>query len=188
MQPRFFQIIEGIIKGQKNRRSKRVRSNALYYSFFLIVGVVMIVRGIFSPKLGVLPFIGFFFILFWMILTAREYHEKFDDLRREYIIKWMNDEKIAVDKKRVVIYTALSLLPLYFLMALPCMVVLIVGELMAWLMVGAAGTIFTFVAMFAFSATWKELYLKLRYFWLMQLSAFVLINGVGLLCFRLFVF
>ena len=157
---------------------------ALYIGI-LFYGIMMVASGFFATILGIVPFLGFFIILLGLVLIAREYHGRFDDLCLEYMIKWKNGETIAVNKMRVIQYTVLSLLPLYFLMALPFALVVIVGELKAWLMLGVAGMIFSFFALFAFSAMWKELYLKQRHYWFVQLIIYVLINGVGLLCFLL---
>ena len=173
------------LKESRDERKNGPVSNRLFYVVFLILGIAMLVWGFLAPRLGVLPFLGFFFILFWTIMTAREYHGKFNALRAEYIAKWRNEEKISVDTKKVSKYTALSLLPLYLLMAMPWALVVIIGHMMAWLMMGASSTIISIVVLHAFSATWKDLYIKLRYYWLMQAAVFAAISGVGSICFLL---
>ena len=183
MQHRFLQHLA---KGNRSARKDKPESGSMFLVIFPLLGAAMIIWGFFAPRLGILPFLGFFFILFWAIMTARKYRTKFDILRSEYLARWRNEEQIAVDLKRVCGYTALSLLPLYFLMALPAIMVTIVGELMAWLMIGASSTIISFIVMCSFVTTWKDLYLKLRYYWLMQLFAFVLINGTVALIYLFF--
>ena len=185
VQPNFFRKTISTVKASENDSRRSQKKSTLFYIVFLVLGIAMLVWGFFAPRLGILPFLGFFFILFWTIMTAREYHGKFIDLRAEYIAKWRNEEKIAVDMKTVAKYTALSLLPLYFLMAVPWALVVIIGHMMAWLMMGASSTIISIVVLHAFSATWKDLYIKLRYYWLMQAAVFAAISGVGSICFLL---
>ena len=146
-----------------------------------ILGVILMLSALLSPQLGVLPFFGFFLILFWGILMATTYRKRFNVLRAEYIARWKNEERVAVDMKEIYINTFFCLMPLYFMLTLPAVAVVMIGELMAWLMVGVPATFISFVVMVAFSSIWKDLYLKLSRFWLMQLLIFLIANGFVLL-------
>ena len=146
-----------------------------------ILGVILMLSAFLNTQLGVLPFFGFFLVLFWGIMMATSYRKKFNVLRAEYIARWKNEERVQVDMKKVYVNTFFCLMPLYFMLTLPAVVVVMIGELMAWLMVGVPATFISVVVMAAFSSIWKDLYLKLSRFWLMQLLIFLSANGFVLL-------
>ena len=157
--------------------------------FFLILpalGILLIFVSLFAQNAGILPVFGVFLILIWSVLNSRVSREKFHILRAEYIAAWRSEKKVAVDMKKVYRYTFFCLLPLYCLLAFPAILAVGIGEMMAWLMLGASFTIICTVAMHSFSSIWKDLYIKLWRFWLMQLVIFAAINGVVAISYFLF--
>ena len=168
-----------------NSRRRRPLDDSKFILILPAIGGVLLLVGAFLPSVGILPVFGIFLILIWSVLNSRTSREKFFVLRAEYVAAWRSEKKVAVDMKKVYRYTFFCLLPLYCMLALPAILAVGIGEMMAWLMLGASFTIISAVAMHSFSTIWKDLYIKLWRFWLMQLVIFVAINGTVALIYLL---
>lgn len=153
------------------------------YWMLPLMGIAMIISSFYSSIAGSLPFYGGFLILIWSILNAQIYRVRINNLRNGYFAVLSTGEKIKPDLKKVILYTSFCLLPLHLMFIFSIALAMVIKELLGWVILGVPFTFISFFAMWSFSSTWKDMNIKITFFWVMQILIFVMVNATTILFF-----
>ncbi len=147
----------------------------------LAVGLFFFIAGLFLDRLTVLPIIGVIFCLFWAILFSRANRVRLSIYYNDILIQWkdVKTEKTAKASLATVMrYSFFCLLPIYLMWTLPAFMCGI-GGAVGWLSIGAIFWVISAVVFWGFADVWKNLGLKRRWYWLMNLGVWLVINVSG---------
>lgn len=173
------QFISMQAKGKLQFGSGKKKVNPLTH-ILLVMGLLFFVSGFFSERLTMLPFFGVFLILIWSILNARACRVRLNMLRVEFIAQLRNEIEVKAPLGVVMRLTFFCLLPIYCMWCIPALM-FAMGGTVGWLSVGAPFWVVSTVAFVSFGAVWKDLYLKMRYYWGMHFLVWLPINVGGML-------
>ena len=159
--------------------SKKPKINPLVW-VLLIIGGFFLLSGLFAERLTVLPLFGVFLILIWSILYARASRIRLNMLRAELHVQWRQENMVKAPLGIVLRLTFFCLLPIYCMWVIPA-AMFVAGGMVGWLSLGTPFWIISTVAFFSFGAVWKDMYLKMRYYWGMHFLVWLPINVGGML-------
>lgn len=163
--------------------SRKKKINPLAW-ILLIMGVIFLVSGLFAERLTVLPLFGVFLILIWSVIYARACRVCLNMLRVEFLAQLRNEVEVKAPLWLVLRLTFFCLLPIYCMWVIPA-AMFVAGGFMGWMALGAPFWIISMVAFVSFGAVWKDLYLKMRYYWGLHFSVWLPINLCGMLLYFL---
>ena len=166
--------------------SKRPKVNPLSY-ILLVMGALFVVSAFFSERLTVLPLFGAFLILLWSILNSRASRISLNMLRMEFIAQLRNEIEVKAPLGLVLRLSFFCLLPIYCMWCIPA-VMFVAGGVTGWLAVGIPFWTISTIVFFSFGTVWKDLYLKMRYYWGLHFLVWLPINVGGMLLYIFQVF
>ena len=177
------QFISMQANGNLQFGSKKPKINPLTY-ILLVMGALFLVSAFFSERLTALPLFGGFLILIWTIRYSRANRVCLNMLRVELHVQWRQENMVKAPLWLVIRYSFFCLLPIYCMWLVPA-AMFVAGGMMGWLSLGTPFWVISTVVFFSFGAVWKDMYLKMRYYWGMHFLVWLPINLCGMLLYFL---